>query len=268
MSVSFSQIRTFLLDFFSLEKFSFSKRIFKRFLSLSVILFLYTYSWTQCQVTITATSPTCYGQSTGSLQATVNNNCNCPNDVYFRVKNPSGVVLQTSTLVSGLNYTFSGLPALPSGQSYSIEVSQFPSFGPWEICASGGASLIDNTQIGLSAIPSHILCNGQSTGSINLSISGGFIGQFGNPCRGYNLIWTGPTPDPTNFNLGCPPEIVNTSNYTMNSLLAGTYQITVADYNGCQATATVEVNQPPPITPNFTIIDANGCDASSRRSRA
>jgi hypothetical protein len=131
----------------------------------------------QCNVTISATSPLCNGQSTGVLQATVNNFCGCPNSVYFRLINPLGQIVQTSPLVNGLSYTFSNLPALPNGQSYSVEVSQNLNFGPNDICASGGASLVDNSQINVSAtINGSILCHGQSTGSITVTPSGGFIG--------------------------------------------------------------------------------------------
>ncbi|MBM3455297.1 MAG: hypothetical protein FJX80_09140, partial [Bacteroidetes bacterium] len=211
--------------------------------------------WGQCQVNILATSPLCYGQSSGSLQATVNSSCGCPPSVYFRIISPTGAVLETSPLVNGLSYTFNNLPALPNGQSYSVQVSENLTFGQFDICASGGASLVDYAQLNVLATTTNILCNGQSTGTINLSPSGGFIGPFGNSCRGYSLTWTGPTSPPSNFSLACPPEIT-TSNFQMSNLTAGTYQITIADYNGCQATITQIVTQPPIIDPQFQIVNA------------
>jgi len=163
--------------------------------------------WGQCNVVISATSPLCNGQNTGSLQATVNQSCGCPNSVYFRLLDPSGNVVQTSSLINGLSYTFNNLPALPNGQSYSVQVSQTANFGLNDICASGGASLVDNTPVSFSAIPTNILCNGQNTGSIVITPNGGFVGNFNDACRGYSLTWTGPTPPPANFTLACPPEM-------------------------------------------------------------
>ena len=202
-------------------------KLFQQLFSKSkTLVFIFSFFlggqiWGQCNVTISATSPLCYGDTTGVLQATVNTSCGCPTSVYFRLKNPSNVVIQTSLLVNGLSYTFNNLPALPSGQSYSVEVSQNTSFGQNDICALGGASLVDNSQIYISAQSlTNVLCNGESTGSISITPSGGFIGQFGHLCRGYNLTWTGPTPPPANFGLICPPEMSSAPyNYQMQNLI-------------------------------------------------
>ncbi|MFM7595963.1 MAG: hypothetical protein ACKO4Y_07285, partial [Flavobacteriales bacterium] len=218
--------------------------------------------WGQCQISYNSISPLCSGENTGQITASVSNGCNCPfsSGIYWRIIHPTLGVLQTSPLVFQNSYTFSNLPGLVGNAQYTIQISNNATV--WTtgigatICTQGSIGLPDEPLI-VATSPSvtNILCNGQATGSISISAYGGNYGGFGNPCQGYNVTWTGPTPPPNGVNLNCPPEIV-TSNYQMNNLLAGTYTIIVDDYNNCDDTIIVTITQPPPIDTVFSITNA------------
>ncbi len=75
-----------------------------------------------------------------------------------------------------------------------------------------------------SAVPDHIIC-GETTGSIEVAFSGG--------TGAYNIAWTG----------GSATGI--SSPYTIPSLAAGAYMITVTDVNGSFATTTASVQSLP-----------------------
>ncbi|MCF8236728.1 MAG: SprB repeat-containing protein, partial [Saprospiraceae bacterium] len=72
----------------------------------------------------------------------------------------------------------------------------------------------------VSGVIQHVDCFGQSTGGINLSVTGG--------APGYEYDWDN------------APDVENPSN-----LVAGIYSVMVSDQNGCEATASFEVEQPP-----------------------
>src|SRR5262249_26476716 len=70
-----------------------------------------------------------------------------------------------------------------------------------------------------SASPTNILCFGNQTGSVDLTVSGGKTA--------YTFHW----------NSGATTE-------DLSGLGAGTYSVTVTDANGCSATASAVVTQP------------------------
>ncbi|GAB4138835.1 MAG: hypothetical protein Fur0041_13890 [Bacteroidia bacterium] len=90
------------------------------------------------------------------------------------------------------------------------------------IASTGGGLTLNNSV-------TNVLCNGQNTGSISSTVTGG-TGPF-------NFTWT---PAVTNNTVGN----VNTA----TNLAAGSYVVTVTDVNNCSATQTVTVTQPPPLT--------------------
>jgi PKD repeat protein len=73
-----------------------------------------------------------------------------------------------------------------------------------------------------------VLCNGASTGSIDLTVSGG--------TPGYSYSWS--------------PGGATTQD--LSSLAAGTYTVTVTDANSCTATKPVTITEPPVLTASFT----------------
>lgn len=90
------------------------------------------------------------------------------------------------------------------------------------------------------------LCNGASTGSATLAISGG--------TPGYNITWA------PNICANCT---------TVTNLGAGSYTATVLDTNGCSNAQIITVSQPSAITPNTSTVtplctgDCNGSITSS-----
>ncbi len=81
----------------------------------------------------------------------------------------------------------------------------------------------------LSFCTTDVLCNGGSTGRIDLIVSGG-IGP-------YNYDWS---------NNG--PQNPDTDPQDLSGIAAGTFMVTVTDGNGCPQIATAFVNQPSPIS--------------------
>ena len=79
----------------------------------------------------------------------------------------------------------------------------------------------------------HVLCNGDANGQIEITVNGG--------SAPYNISWTGAAS-------GNPPgDEVNSSggNYTMSGLIAGDYDITITDNNGCVLSLTDQtITQP------------------------
>jgi len=88
----------------------------------------------------------------------------------------------------------------------------------------------------------NILCNGGTTGILEIIASGG------TPGSGYSYAWS-----------------PSGSGTVSNNLPAATYVITVTDAHGCTATFSQQITQPPAITSVLTPLDehcVNSCDGS------
>ena len=93
--------------------------------------------------------------------------------------------------------------------------------------------LTEPTQLEISnATLTHILCNGASTGEIDLSINGG--------AGSYSFIWSN-----------------SASTEDLSLLAAGSYTVTVTDINGCSITHQYTLTQPSAIVDNFVIINVD-----------
>ena len=85
----------------------------------------------------------------------------------------------------------------------------------------------------------HVACNGESNGSIDISVSGG------SGC--YNYMW----------------DYQNQTSEDLSNLPSGTYSVTITDCTaGLTATATYVVNQPPPLFIN-PVSQNPSCNGSS-----
>jgi hypothetical protein len=109
------------------------------------------------------------------------------------------------------------------------------------VASSGGCStqftisLTTQPQIIVTAIPTPVRCYGASTGTIDVTVSGG--------SPGYTFLWNG-----------------GVTSQNRSGLPAGSYSLTVTDSKGCTATTTSIVTQPAAIviTPTITQVTCNG----------
>jgi hypothetical protein len=97
--------------------------------------------------------------------------------------------------------------------------------------------------IAFTATPANILCNGSTNGSIAVSaVSGGTAsptGSYSASINGVNWFAVSTT----------------TPTYTFSNLAAGTYTVTVRDFNGCTTAKAATVTQPVAIAFTFTFQD-------------
>jgi hypothetical protein len=94
--------------------------------------------------------------------------------------------------------------------------------------ATTSATVLNSPEIVLTTSVTNVLCNGTSTGSIDLTVTGGV--------PDYAYIWSGG----------------NGTNQDLTNRPAGTYTVTVTDMNGCTKTASATITQPPVISLSAT----------------
>jgi gliding motility-associated-like protein len=174
-------------------------------------------------VAATATPVLCFGNSTGTATATVTNGT--PPYRYEWSNN----VTHTSSLTSD------NVSNLPAGTQYVMvtDVNNCQVFNDVVIAQPAMA-------LALSSSVTNVLCNGQNTGSINLSTIGG--------TTPYSYTWnSGP------------------STQNLSSIPAGNYTVTVSDNNGCTSTQSYNVTQPTAmvLTPATTPLNCNGDGSGS-----
>ncbi len=157
-------------------------------------------------------------------------------------------------------YLFSGgggFGALWSGPNGFTSSSGTASVHPADITAAGtytvtvtdanGCTASANTDVVIYALPTitfsstfNILCTGGSNGAIDVSVSGGASPYY------YNWSNTDTTQN-------------------LNNLIAGTYQLTVTDANGCSSSSADVVSQPAPLNVNLSSTDVS-CNGASNGS--
>jgi gliding motility-associated-like protein len=96
-------------------------------------------------------------------------------------------------------------------------------------------------EIIIEAEISPILCNGETNGAIDITITGG--------SPNFTFNWTG-------------PNGFSSNSEDISALAAGSYTIEVTDQNGCTADATFEIIEPDPLVLTPTIIN-NECASDS-----
>jgi gliding motility-associated-like protein len=123
------------------------------------------------------------------------------------------------------NATTSAISGLAGG-SYTVTVRDGNS-----CLASHTFIITEPTAIQLTTTTTNAGCSGSSTGSIDLTVSGG--------AASYQYIWS---------------NAANTQD--VSNIIAGNYSVTVTDGNTCQATASVNVNQSAAIDLTLSITHA------------
>lgn len=106
--------------------------------------------------------------------------------------------------------------------------------------AANSITINEGLPLTITGVVTDVLCNGGSTGAIVTTVSGGI------PAYTYNWSNSAITPD-------------------LNNISAGNYSVTVADVNGCSASALFVVTQPAGLVVSATTTDV-GCAGGSNGS--
>ncbi|HRE73037.1 MAG TPA: PKD domain-containing protein, partial [Flavobacteriales bacterium] len=174
-----------------------------------------------CSLTAQMTPPTCNGGTNGTITANVVGGS--PNFTYQLV-NSVGTIIATQGPTASTTATFTNLPA----GNYTVNLTaQGPCTNSFPITITQPAAIAG------TVTPANILCNGATTGSLNVTASGG--------TPGYNVSWTG-----TSAGNPAGTEIPAAGgSYVIGSLGSGTYTVTITDANNCTTTMPVaSVTQP------------------------
>lgn len=195
----------------------------------------------------------------GTYTVTVTDNNNCTAQSTYSVAQSPLLNLQaisvdalcSGTSTGSINLTVSGgtpgftylwstgattedLSALPAG-FYTVTVTDAA------LCSVVTSALISEpSPIDLSFSIQNVICNGASTGGVNLGVIGG--------TPGYSYLWS-------NGFAGEDPSALN----------AGTYTVTVTDANNCTAQTIATISQPSALVPVATPTDVL-CNGGSNGS--
>lgn len=151
---------------------------------------------------------TCFGDSNGAISLSIT----------------GGVPPYTIQWSNGANTPL--ISNLPAG-TYSVLVSDAVNS-----TASLSATIIEPPLLTIATTHTDILCNGASTGAINITPAGG--------TPPYSYLWS---------------NGVNSED--LSNLIAGDYSVTVTCSNGCEATANMSITQPSPL-----VGSANGANVN------
>jgi len=219
----------------------------------------YTFSWMPGG----ATSQTLSGLSANTYTVTITDANSCTSTATVAITEPPAIITPAFTIINAtcgssngsavasasggtgtLTYSWSNTAsgqtalALASGP-YTVTVTDA------NACTMRSTVLIGNNNgpVVQTTTPVNELCNGNSTGSAALTISGG--------SSPYTYSWSNGT-----------SSITNSLNNSITSLPANTYVVTVTDKNGCTATTSIIITEPAAIsTPVITPSNAS-CGAS------
>jgi gliding motility-associated-like protein len=155
----------------------------------------------------------CYNGSNGSINITVSGGTPFPGPIYTYLWTGPGAFTSTSQNISGLvagTYQVVVTDQAGCNASKTIVLTQ-----PNAISAALTPSIVNGGY--------NITCNGSTTGTISLVVSGG--------TPAYTYSWNG-------------PSSYSSSLQNISGLGAGTYTVTVTDVNSCTGTNTITLTQP------------------------
>ena len=142
---------------------------------------------------------------------------------------PTGVIVVSSPLATGLEYSLDGGPWQTSTSFSGV----IPGMHNVKVRNSTETTCVSNaTSITVDQIPPpmvvtqthvNVLCNGGTTGSIDLSVSAG--------TSPYTYAWSN-----------------GSGSQDLTALSAGVYTVTITDAGGCTATTTIPISQPAKLT--------------------
>ena len=152
------------------------------------------------------TNPSCYGGNTGSIDLTVTGGTTAYTYLWS-----NGATTQDLANIGGGTYTVTVTDANGCTAIKSATVNEIQA-------------------ISLSTAVTNVLCNGNNTGAINLTVTGG--------TPAFTYLWS---------NLAVTEDL--------NNIPAGTYTVTVTDANQCVASTTTIVTQPTALVTSFTVVN-------------
>ncbi len=171
---------------------------------------------TQLASTITPTPVLCAGAASGSIDLDVTGGTAPYNYVWS-----NGATTQDVSAVSGGLYT----------------VIVYDAHG----CSiTNSATVTEPAPITISLVKTDVLCNGDTTGAIDITVNGG------TPTITYTWSNTATTED-------------------LTGLTAGSYSVTILDGNGCSASASATISQPAGLVLNATPVNV-GCAGGANGS--
>ncbi|NLA24544.1 MAG: hypothetical protein GX879_06220, partial [Bacteroidales bacterium] len=159
----------------------------------------------ELNLSIEATNITCPGYANGSLFANVSGGTGIYSSYYW---------YDEDDFVIGVQQTLSNLG--PGTYTVVVTDSYYCTITDTYTLSEGIGHQIDFDITDVS-------CNGASNGSVNVIVNGSTTGD-------YSYSWAGDIADNTN---------------AVNNLQAGSYPLTVTDFEGCQTPAVAIVEQPP-----------------------
>ncbi len=210
----------------------------------------YTYSWNNAQTGQNAT-----GLCAGTYTVTITDANSCSATVAVTITQPAAITSATSSTPAACGNNNGTATVNASGgvspYSYSWNNAQTTSTatglaaGTYTVTITDAngctqtatVSVTANGAVSVTAAATNVLCNGQCTGSISATPSGG--------TSPYTYAW-------------------NNAQTSQNAtgLCAGTYTVTLTDVNGCTSTATTTVTQPSAVSLNTSMTPSN-CQAAN-----
>lgn len=175
-------------------------------------------------VTPSTTAVSCNGGTDGAINMSITGG-SAPYSWNWSRVSPAGTGSGSGTSITGL-----------SAGTYNVTVTSPAG------CSKTFSSLVNQPNtVTATATPVNVLCFGQSTGAVNLSVNGG--------TPGYTYSWTGPS--------GFTATTQNLSNRPV-----GTYNVTVTDSRGCTGTSSATITAPASmlavVLDNTTDVACNG----------
>jgi gliding motility-associated-like protein len=195
----------------------------------------------------------------GTYTITIDDSGNCPFTASYTITQPDDIVIITNSQTNSTcfesndgaidlsitggtgNYTYSwtknNVPFASSQDLanlspgiYTVTVTDENNCGP----KTETFTITEPPLLVVSLVnQTNINCFGASTGIINVAVVGGTV------VTNYNYAWTG-------------PNGFTSSSQNLNSVVAGTYNLTVTDNNGCQKSLSVTLSQSIEIAIAFT----------------